>query len=242
VLNLGARLLDLWTTVRGGRLATSLTGAGPRTVVLVNGFGSTRKFWEPQVALLRGFGRVVTYDRRGYGDSDAAEAGHSLKDEVADLDAVIAQFVGAAVHLVAHSIGSLIALAYAAAHRDRVRRLVLIAGTPRLLRDADFPIGALAGEQLAAILARPDVAGSPGRWREDLRASLGADVRPLLRDLQVPTLLIHGTADRVIPFTHGVYLHGSLPDARLFPVEGRGHLPNYTAAAEVNGALATFLA
>ena len=56
-----------------------------------------------------------------------------------------------------------------------------------------------------------------GRWRERLR------------ELDVPTLVIHGTADPVLPYEHGLALANEIPGARLLTLEATGHeLPRRT--------------
>lgn len=87
---------------------------GPRdqpTVVLVHGFPDDRSLWDEVVPRLAGRHRVVTYDVRGAGDSDAPGhvAAYGFDHLVDDLVAVVDQVVGAQarVHLVGHDWGAI---------------------------------------------------------------------------------------------------------------------------------------
>lgn len=263
--------MDLWATTKGGRIATTVSGDGSSPTVLVAGWGATRRFWRPQVQALAPVARVVTYDRRGYGDSEPTLPGHDLAAEVADLAAVVDQVAGPGrLRLVAHSFGGGVAMAYAAAYPERVDRMVLISASPCLRQDSSFPIGIYTAEGAAAVLDNMDGTGlapfvnslvpEPGldnlraalmqgipaaasyaHMRDDFRLSLAADLRAALPVLTMPLLVVHGTADQVIPFTHGVYLYGRLPNPRFLPLPERGHLPTFTAREQVNAALLGFL-
>jgi pimeloyl-ACP methyl ester carboxylesterase len=51
----------------------------------------------------------------------------------------------------------------------------------------------------------------------------GEPLRPRLRDITAPTLVLHGTADPLLPSGHGEVLAAEIPGARLLPLEGVGH-------------------
>jgi pimeloyl-ACP methyl ester carboxylesterase len=73
----------------------------------------------------------------------------------------------------------------------------------------------------------------PG-WLEDF----GEDVKRI----DVPTLILHGTADRILSLDgQGRRLHAALPDARYVEIDGAPHLVCVTHAAEVNRELLAFL-
>jgi pimeloyl-ACP methyl ester carboxylesterase len=58
------------------------------------------------------------------------------------------------------------------------------------------------------------------------------NIVPLLSEIHVPTLVINGTADRLVPFAAAPYIVERLPSAQLYAFEGKGHLPIYTATYE----------
>ncbi len=67
------------------------------------------------------------------------------------------------------------------------------------------------------------------------------DIKPLLAEIKVPTLVTHGTADRRIPFRAAQYIAERIPGAQLYPFEGRGHLPIFTATREFCDVLRYFV-
>lgn len=70
-----------------------------------------------------------------------------------------------------------------------------------------------------------------------------ADFSDDITRIDVPTLIIHGTADRILPIDgQGRRMHAAMPDATYVEIEGGPHLGVVTHAAEVNEALLAFLA
>lgn len=69
----------------------------------------------------------------------------------------------------------------------------------------------------------------------------GFDVADQLGDLSVPALVMHGTADRVVPVENGKQLHARLPNSELDLVEGGPHLFFIERSERVNDRLLSFL-
>jgi 3-oxoadipate enol-lactonase len=59
---------------------------------------------------------------------------------------------------------------------------------------------------------------------EQMRAIAGHDTSARLPDLRMPTLVVHGTLDELIPVQNGHMIAGLIPDARLEILEGIGHM------------------
>jgi non-heme chloroperoxidase len=75
----------------------------------------------------------------------------------------------------------------------------------------------------------------PPGWLEDFSGDITA--------IDVPTLILHGTADRILPVDgQGRRLHAALPDARYVEIDGGPHVMCVTHADEVNRELLAFLA
>jgi non-heme chloroperoxidase len=76
---------------------------------------------------------------------------------------------------------------------------------------------------------------APAGWLDDFSEDITR--------MNVPTLIIHGTADRILPIDgQGRRLHAALPDARYVEIEGGPHVLCVTHHAEVNRELLAFLA
>ena len=74
----------------------------------------------------------------------------------------------------------------------------------------------------------------PPGWLDDFTADI--------KRIDVPTLILHGTADRILPIDgQGRRLHAALPDAHYVEIEGGPHVKCVTHAAEVNRELLAFL-
>jgi len=75
-------------------------------------------------------------------------------------------------------------------------------------------------------------------WIEDFRADVAA-----VRDAAIPTLILQGTADRILPIdSTGRVFHAAVPDAEYVEIEGAPHGLLWTHADEVNAALLAFVA
>ncbi|WP_135805699.1 alpha/beta fold hydrolase [Halorussus marinus] len=84
---------------------------------------------------------------------------------------------------------------------------------------------------------------APDHAREAQGAAVAAfDASDRLGEVELPALVAHGTADRVIPIENADLLHRDLPDSRLALFEDGSHLFFIERADEVNDRLAAFLA
>jgi pimeloyl-ACP methyl ester carboxylesterase len=124
--------------IRGHELHVVDGGAGTPPLLLVHGFtGSDMDWLDVQPALAKSR-RVVSYTHRGHGDSAHTDT-YSIDELVADLEAVVDGLGLAPMHLLGHSMGGVVVLRYALAHRDRLASLVLMdtfAAPPGALLDS----------------------------------------------------------------------------------------------------------
>ncbi|WP_406081365.1 alpha/beta fold hydrolase [Micromonospora sp. NBC_00858] len=103
--------------VRGGR---------GRTLVLLHGYPQTWYMWRKVLLELAEHYTVIAPDLRGAGGSDAPAGGYDKKTLAGDVYGLLTQLgLDDDVSIVGHDIGTMVAYAYAAAHRDHVRKLVL---------------------------------------------------------------------------------------------------------------------
>ncbi len=69
-------------------------------------------------------------------------------------------------------------------------------------------------------------------WRNFLTFEPDHDIRPILGELQIPILVLHGVNDRRVPFDCALEIARLAPNAQLYPFEGKGHHPMFTASQE----------
>jgi pimeloyl-ACP methyl ester carboxylesterase len=112
--------------VNGVTVSYATGGAGP-AVVLVHGYPQTWYMWRKVMPALAGQYTVIAPDLRGSGGSDAPATGYGKAGLAEDIHQLLLALGQAGeVSVVGHDIGGTVAYAYAAAHRDSVRRLAVI--------------------------------------------------------------------------------------------------------------------
>jgi pimeloyl-ACP methyl ester carboxylesterase len=195
--------------------------------------------------------RVVLYDRRGVGSSDAPERGYSPTGGVEDLGAVLDAVGVERGVLWGASDGGALAITFVAQYPERVAGLVLLGTTAKLVSSDDFPFGvntavmepflrvdAVDRERAASELTRtrhdPDEARAIAEvmrrvpqpaWSKILGAFAATDARSLLTRVRVPTLVVHDPDNTFIPVEAAHFLHEHIPDSRLLITEGTASLP-----------------
>ncbi|MDQ3264724.1 MAG: alpha/beta hydrolase [Myxococcota bacterium] len=168
--------------------------------------------------------------------------------------------------LLGSSFGSLVALAFALHHPHRVSALVLaspVASTRRIRRFAmtaanllrvPLPFAYLLAPVVARILGgrhlpeegRSEIVResrriAPLEMVRRLRDILGTDLLPELEGLQVPTLIVHGRRDLVVPLGNARDVAARIPNARLEVIRGAAHLPYMSHPDRFNAVVTRFL-
>lgn len=257
-------------------------GSG-QPVVLIHGYPLNGHSWERQTrALLADGYRVITYDRRGFGQSSKVASGYDYDTFAEDLNVLLETLDLRDVVLVGFSMGTGELARYVAKHgTERVAKLAFLASLePFLLARDDNPDGlpqqafddieaaargdryawftqffadfynldenlgeriseeAVTGSWNVAVSSAPVAAYAVvSSWIEDFRADVEA-----VRDSGLPALVLHGTADRILPVDATARRFRSLlPDADYVEVEGAPHGLLWTHADDVNAALRSFL-
>jgi non-heme chloroperoxidase len=244
-------------------------GAGP-AVVLVHGFASSCRSWEKQVvALYRSGFRVVSYDRRGFGQSSMPAFGYDFDTLAVDLHALISILELRDVALVGFGMGggevaryfgrygsenvrcaafiSSITPAFAAGHLANEQSEIetdRFAFARRFIADT-YSIDNSSGSHVSIEVLQRDfiiaAAASPVAMHDSI-AAWREDFRSDLALVKIPSLVIHGDRDRIAPFaTTAQRMPASLGRPTLTVVDGAPHGLIWTHAADVNAALLHFL-
>ena len=187
-------------------------GDGP-TVLLLEGLGYGRWMWRWLTDALADEYEVIRPDNRGTGGSDVPEGPYTVAEMAADARAVLDDHGADRVHVCGASMGGMIAQELAVAD-DRVDRIV------------DWR---LAGDTTPA-------------GREAQAAAVAAfDATDQLGEIDVPTLILHGTDDRVLPVGNADLLADYLPHATVERVDGGPHLFFIERRDAVNPRIRSFL-
>ena len=235
-------------------------------VVFVHGFGANLLTWQLCLVPLASAFRVVALDLPGHGQS-TREVGAGDLDFMTGWLAEAFDLLGIdRAHMIGHSMGAKIVIAFSARHRDRVSSLALISPAgmgaafhiepiERLLAEAGRERAEAAARHLlgprSGNLIHPlaeslhEAAADPGRnaaMRKLLDHSLrhGAGTLPVgfdWGDLPYPVKILWGDRDRLIPMP----LPDRLPPAPLALIAHTGHLPHMEAPGDVVSALRSFL-
>jgi non-heme chloroperoxidase len=254
-------------------------GSG-KPVVLIHGWPLSGASWEKQVAaLLAARHRVITYDRRGFGQSSKPSTGYDYDTFAEDLNKLVTKLDLRDVALVGFSMGGGEVARYLGTYGSkRVSKAVFISSVPPfLLKTADNPDGVdgsvFKGIKKAIVVDRPaflsaffanfynvDVlrgkrisdevvrlswniaAGASAKGTLDCVCTWGTDFCKDLTKIDVPTLVIHGDSDRILPIAAtGNRTHKAVKGARLVVVKGGPHGLIWTHADKVNPKLVNFL-
>jgi pimeloyl-ACP methyl ester carboxylesterase len=249
-----------------GQLAIESHGAGD-PVLFIHGLGGTGNVFGPQVGVLARFFTCVRFDLPGAGLSPLSDAA-SIGDLAAcALDVMSASGVAAPVHVVAHSMGTVVAQHLAVLAPDCVRSLTLIgpvhappdpvraALNARAAKARSEGMTGVADQVVAGGLSadtkahRPEAAAfvrelvmrqpaeGYARHCEALAAAQGADVA----SIKAPALLITGDEDNTSPIPASRLLTGAFSDAGLVILQRTGHWATLERPGEVNAAILDFL-
>jgi pimeloyl-ACP methyl ester carboxylesterase len=110
--------------VNGVRLSYEISGTGEIPLVMVHGSWFTRRVWDPVLPQLAESLRVVTYDRRGHGESEQPSGQGSVREDVGDLAALIEHLGLAPAWVAGQSFGGSITLRLAGERPDLLRGIV----------------------------------------------------------------------------------------------------------------------
>jgi 3-oxoadipate enol-lactonase len=250
----------------GCRLAYAVSGPPDATaLVLSNSLGTTRDLWQAQIDAFADHFRVVTYDTRGHGESDAPVGDYTIarlgQDVVSLLDALGIR----RAHVCGISIGGLTALWLGIHAAERVDRLVLAntaacigsreLWTQRIAMATSVGLSTLADQSMARWFTEGFRFAEPSRvqaaraafertavngYAGCCAALRDADLREGASRVMAPTLVVTGTHDPSTPPADGRWLAQAIPGSQLIEFDA-AHLSNVECAAAFTTAVDEFL-
>ncbi len=229
-------------------------------LVLSNALGCTWHMWEPQLDALHRRYRVVRYDQRGHGGSDAPSGPYTLAALGGDVLALLDHLEVRSASFLGSSLGGMIGMWLAAHAPERVRRLTVCCSSARLDQETtELERAAAARAHGTSELVSPTIE----RWftpyfrehhgaetaeyaamianTDDVAYALcseviaRADLRPALPSISADTLVISGADDPVTPPGHGAAIADGIGrNARFEVVAHAAHLANVERVQEFN--------
>ena len=259
-----------FTNVGDARIHYEVTGPRTgEPVVLIMGLGWDMSGWDLMLPYLKGY-RVLRLDNRGAGTSDAPDKAYSIVGMANDTLKVMDAVDITSAHVYGASLGSMIAQELALSHPERVRSLILGCPSPgviavpgslgiiRLMLNRSQYTPEEAFRKAAPYLFHRALQQSPELIEEALQRRLAIPINPVgyrrqlqaplrwsslrrLRGLRVPTLVLHGDHDRLIPDLNGRLIARLIPGARFYSIKGAGHVYSTDAPGEAATEVVSFL-
>lgn len=219
-------------------------------IVLSNSLGSDLSMWTPQVAALSKHFRVLRYDTRGHGHSEAPKGPYTIEQLSGDVLGLMDTLKIARANFCGVSMGGLTGVALAARHANRLERVVL-SNTAARIGSPEIWVPRAARARTEGMLALADVVLP--RWftagfieREPVVMAMirdvfvhtdkegyasncdaidAADLRPEAPGIKVPALVISGTHDLAATPEQGRALAAAIPGARYVELDA-AHISN----------------
>jgi 3-oxoadipate enol-lactonase len=252
--------------INGQRIRFEDSGGDGPPIVLSHGFLMDREMFAPQVAALSPEFRVITWDERGFGETEFDGDPFTYWDSARDCLALMDHLGIEQAVLGGMSQGGFLSMRAALLAPDRVRALVLIdtqAGPEdperlpayRQMQQMWLQVGPV--DELAQTIAGL-IIGEPGlsevwiaKWRKLPREAMNEpttclfereDISDRVSEIACPAIVFHGTADRSIEADKAQALCERLPGCTgVVLIEGAPHAANLTHPQAVNGPLLEFL-
>jgi 3-oxoadipate enol-lactonase len=257
-------------TANGISMHYTLNGPPSAPVVtLSHSLATHLGMWEPQVVALAGRYRVLRYDTRGHGETEAPPGAYSLDQLAEDARTLLCALGVERTHFIGLSMGGMIGQVLALKHPDMLRSLVLCDTSSRVppearpMWDDRIRIAETQGME-------PHVEPTIGRWftpsygeghpdvvdrvRTMIRQTkphgyIGCghaikmlDLTDQLRRISVPTLVIVGEDDPGTPVAASRAIHERIGGSELMILKVASHLSNIEQAGAFNQAVMAFLA
>jgi len=257
----------MMSQVNGLQVAYTDKGEGP-TLVFVHGFPLNRECWNHQIEAFKDSHRVIAPDLPGFGGSEPGQGAASMKAFAEGLFTLCHELQTGPIVLVGHSMGGYIALAFAKAFPTLLSGLVLVdtkaggdeakvaAGRRETAKKVEAEGFGTVVEAMSPNMLSPDntdqgmahaVRGF--MWSSSAKGVIDAllgmaerpDEREHIKEIRVPTLVVTGADDKIVPPSESTALAAAIPGARLVVIPSSGHLVAFEQPGAFDGALRTWL-
>jgi 3-oxoadipate enol-lactonase / 4-carboxymuconolactone decarboxylase len=243
--------------------------AGPEsapTVVFAHSVGCTLDIWDAQFAALSDRYRLIRYDLRSHGRSQAVKAEIEIEDLAEDLLGLLDALALDRVHLVGLSIGGMLGQAFALSHPERLNSLTLVSTTAyfpplEFWLDRSKTVRSKGMASVANLVIprwftepfrqrEPDVVAGFRRWFVDTDATGYArcceaigrmDLRERIGAIATPTLIIVGAEDPATPPAMAEDLRQRIRGSEMVVISDASHIISVERPEAVTAQIAAFL-
>lgn len=262
------------TKIAVNTLIVSYIDEGPikaQVIIFIHGFPFNKFMWNKQIEALTDEYRVIAYDIRGHGNSDAGDDKFAIDLFVNDLIELMDALKIKEAVLCGLSLGGYIALKAIESHPERFTSMILsdtscMADTPEGKEKRLNTIGNIAKngiekyaeESLKKLFAiesfttnREEIAFARQMIVETSRQTITNTLHALadrketcsqLQDIKVPVLIMVGKEDVITPLEAAKFMHEKIRDSILYIIGHAGHLSNIENPGEYNDKLRKFIA
>jgi pimeloyl-ACP methyl ester carboxylesterase len=234
--------------ILGHQLRFEVSGQSGVPLVLIHGFGLDRTIWKEMIQTYFEDQFIVLPDTLGHGESEAPQGGYPMTSLAADLAGLL-DFVAIPKAIVCgHSMGGYIALAFADQFPDRLAGLGLIttradadtaekkAGRYAMIETIKEKGASVQAKALAPRLSYDEevvrysmhlleMANPQGLIGSLQGMAERADRGELLRRIEVPSLVVAGEQDQIVPIEEAKAMADALKGSTFVIIPGGGHMP-----------------
>ncbi len=245
----------------------SIEGQGD-PLILIHGIGADRRIWRFMTPALHQHFKVISYDLRSHGQAPLTAANYGLSELVDDLESVRQRSGVEQAHFVGHSLGGMIAPAYARKYPDRVLSLALLStaagrsdedrekvwnvihamereGIPNLLRTLTtrWFTDSFIERHPEIVDARLNqiVEMDAANFLNVFKIYAETEMMPWLHEIEVPTLVLTGENDGGCSPRLNRKIAARLPDSELVVLPRYRHSIVLEAGGEVAGTIVAFI-
>ncbi len=238
--------------IRGNDFRVRIDGAeGSPWLLMLNSLSTTYEMWDEQIPALAGHFRVVRYDQRGHGGSDAPDGPYSIDDLGMDALALLDEIGADRASICGLSLGGMISMWLAVHAPERIERMAIACTSANFApkefweeRAASVRSGGTAGlyEGLLQRWFTSEIDSRNPRAKEMIRSMLdscdpqgyanicealgSADLRTVLPEISCPTLVLAGAMDPASPPSTAFSIHQAIAGSSLVVIPEASHLAN----------------
>lgn len=242
---------EKFVNVDGNKIRYLESGNSKETIVLVHGLGASAERWEYVIPLFNKYFRVIVPDLIGFGYSDKPLVDYTSEFFSKFLKNFLKKIGVEKLKIIGSSLGGQISAGYVSENMDSIEKLVLVSpsgamthSTPALdayVMAALYPDKEVA-ENAYQMMAGPDQKINakiiedfvtrmklPNAKMAFMSTLLGfknaENILETLKTISIPTLIVWGGRDPVIPIKYADSFVSSIKDCRFYRMDNCGHTP-----------------